>query len=61
MQIIVEFLRDAAKIVFGSAIVGFFIPGLAGDVSFRTFVGGVVSTMVLLVLAVILSRRKTKL
>lgn len=58
MQIIVEFLRDAAKIVFGSAVVGFFIPGLVGDVSFNTFIIGVIATVVLLVLAVILSKQK---
>ena len=55
MKIISDFLSDIAKIVFGSAVVGYFLPGFAGEVSFRIFIGGLLSTVLSLVLAVKLS------
>lgn len=59
MNIIVDFLKDAAKIVFGSAVVGFFIPGLAdGGVKIGVFFGGIVATVTFLILAVVLSKLK---
>ena len=45
----------ARKIVFGSLVVGVFIPGSLGEVSWVTFLGGIVTTSFLLVLALILS------
>jgi len=60
MEIIINFLGDSAKIIFGSAVVGFFIPGLAGKVTLVTFVTGSLLTFVFLWLAVVLSRLKKK-
>lgn len=55
MEVITDFLTDSAKIVFGSAVIGFFIPGIVGPISTSTFAGGAVATALLLTLAVILS------
>lgn len=55
MEVITDFLTDSAKIVFGSAVIGFFIPGIVGPISPVTFAGGAVATALLLTLAVILS------
>ncbi len=40
IESISEFFADLAKILFGSAVVGFFVPGFAGNVSIPTFVVG---------------------
>lgn len=60
MSVIIDFLTDGAKIVFGSAVVGFFIPGIAGEVTRAVFIFGSIATAVLLVLAVILSEKIKK-
>jgi len=57
MEIIINFLTDAAKIVFGSAVVGFFIPGLSGKITWVVLLGGVGATAGFLTLAVSLSKR----
>lgn len=55
MEVIVNFLTDSAKIVFGSAVIGFFIPGIVGPISLAVFASGAIATIVLLFLAVIIS------
>ena len=60
MEIIVNFLGDTAKIIFGSAVVGFFIPGLVGKVTVATFIIGGLATIFFLWLAVLLSKLKKK-
>lgn len=40
MTIIIDFLKDGAKIVFGSAAVGFFVPSLAEQVTPTIFALG---------------------
>ena len=60
MEIIVNFLGDASKIIFGSAVVGFFIPGLAGRVTAVTFIAGSLATIFFLWLAVLLSKLNKK-
>lgn len=40
-----KYLMDLSKLLFGSAIVGFFIPGYSGKVSTAIFIIGVVSSM----------------
>lgn len=57
MDVIINFLTDAAKIIFGSAVVGFFIPGIAGSISFVLFVGGLFATISMLTFAAILSHK----
>lgn len=56
MSVIVDFLTDAAKIIFGSAIVGFFIPGISGSVTTTAFFSGIVTTAGFLVFASVLSK-----
>jgi hypothetical protein len=38
MDVIINFLTDAAKIIFGSAVVGFFIPSFGGHISNSIFI-----------------------
>ena len=61
MTVIIDFLTDAAKIVFGSAVIGFFIPGLTSEITKTMLFGGVVVTAVFLVLAVVLSKQMQKI
>lgn len=57
MIIIIDFLKDGAKIVFGSAVVGFFIPSITGTITRGVFWGGVVATIFLLGLAIVLAKK----
>jgi len=57
MNVIVDFLTDSAKIIFGSAVVGFFIPGVSGQITNSIFVSGILTTAVFLGTAVILSKQ----
>lgn len=57
MEIIINFLGDASKIIFGSAVVGFFIPGLSGKITWAVLFGGIFGTAVFLIVAVSLSKR----
>ena len=57
MNVIIDFLTDSAKIVFGSAVIGFFIPGISGQITNIVFVGGIFATAIFLGIAVILSRQ----
>lgn len=61
MEVVVDFLTDAAKIVFASAVIGFFIPGLSGEVTTQMFSAGIVATASFLVLAAALSKRSKKI
>ena len=61
MDVIINFLIDAAKIIFGSAVVGFFIPGIVGDISTTLFLGGIFVTITFLLLAASLSKRMQQL
>ena len=60
MAVIIDFLTDAAKIVFGSAVVGFFIPGVSGEVNQQMFIGGIMVTAIFLFLAAVLSEQIQK-
>ena len=60
MDIIIGFLADAAKIIFASAVVGFFVPSFGGNVSNSIFIGGAGITILFLAIAVALSRIKVK-
>ena len=57
MEIIINFLGDASKIVFGSTVVGFFIPNLSGKITWAVLWGGVGVTVGFLILAVSLSKK----
>jgi hypothetical protein len=58
MDVIISFLTDAAKIVFASAVVGFFIPAFGASVTNTMFTGGAIMTIFLLTVAVGLSKLK---
>ncbi|MBI2454222.1 MAG: hypothetical protein HYV54_01440 [Parcubacteria group bacterium] len=60
MSVIIDFLTDGAKIVFGSTVVGFFIPGITSEVTKTMFIAGGIVTAVFLILAVILSKQVQK-
>ena len=40
IEVISKMFADLAKILFGSAVVGFFIPGASGSVGISTFIIG---------------------
>ncbi len=60
MGVIIDFLTDGAKIVFGSAVVGFFIPGVPGEITKTMFIAGGIVTAMFLILAMILSKQVQK-
>ena len=60
MNVIIDFLTDAAKIIFGSAVVGFFVPSISGEIIKAMFFGGATATLVFLVLAAVLSNKIKK-
>jgi len=51
-----DFLLDSSKILFGSLVVGAFLPGTTGPVSWVTFVIGIFLTISFLIVAIILSK-----
>lgn len=55
-KIIANFLLDGAKIIFGSLVVGAFVPSAAGNISWITFTGGLLAIAVFLSLAANLSK-----
>ena len=57
IEIIANFLNDATKIIFASIVVGFFV---SNQISYNIFLGGMVTTIIFLVLA-ILTATLTKL
>jgi len=56
MRVIVSFLLDGAKILFGSLVVGVFVPSAAGAIPWATFVTGLGLTAAFLAIAVVLSK-----
>jgi len=53
VESISNFFADLAKIVVGSAVVGFFVPGFGGDISTPIFISGTIISTGLFVLSVI--------
>jgi len=54
-----EFFLDGAKIIFGSVVVGAFIPGTGGPISWLTFVIGTLATISFLVVSATITIRLT--
>lgn len=54
LKVIANFLLDGAKIIFGSLVIGVFVPSATGSVPWFTFLFGVLSTAVSLGAAVYL-------
>ncbi|MBA3047303.1 hypothetical protein KKC83_01460 [Patescibacteria group bacterium] len=53
IEIIANFLNDAAKIVFASIVVGFFV---SSEISLPIFFGGMSVTVVFLIFTIIISK-----
>jgi len=51
-----NFLLDGAKIIFGSLVVGAFVPTATGNISWVTFASGLLVIVVFLLLATNLSK-----
>lgn len=56
LKTISNFLSDGAKIIFGSMVIGVFVPGASGEIPWFTFIVGIVLTVSFLVLSIILSK-----
>lgn len=54
IESISEFFADLAKILFGSAVVGFFVPGFGGNVSTSVFISGTIISAGLFVSSVVI-------
>lgn len=55
-EILSKYFVDLSKILFASAVVGFFIPNYSGQVSLLTFVLGSIFSAGFLVLGVMISK-----
>jgi hypothetical protein len=51
IEIASDFLRDTAKIIFGSTVIGFF---LSTELSVSILIGGILSTSIFLYLSIML-------
>jgi len=51
-----QYFSDLSKITFGSAVLGFFVPGAVGSITIPIFIGGILATAVCLMFSIILLR-----
>ncbi|MBI3334873.1 MAG: hypothetical protein HY001_00010 [Candidatus Portnoybacteria bacterium] len=58
MQLAAKTFADLAKILFGSAVVGFFIPGFSGAVNIPTFLVGSLFAVSFFALSIIMLKSK---
>jgi len=58
VESISKFFSDLAKILFGSAVVGFLIPGFSGNVTAFVFITGALSSVGLFLLSVIILKNE---
>ncbi len=56
VKIISNFLADSAKIIFGSLVVGVFIPSASGEKPWLTFALGILLTITFLSISILLSK-----
>lgn len=56
IKVLSDFLSDTAKIIFASAVVGFFIPGMTGELPQVVLIGGLIATTTFLVAAMLLAK-----
>ena len=54
LKIISNFFLDGAKIVFGSLVIGAFVPGISTETPWHLFVVGIAGTLSLLIASVYL-------
>ena len=55
-SVVSNFLLDSAKIIFGSLVIGVFVPSAGGEVPWLTFVVGILMTVSFLISAIKLSK-----
>ncbi|MFC1612749.1 hypothetical protein ACFL23_00265 [Patescibacteria group bacterium] len=60
LKIISNFLSDSAKIIFGSMVIGIFVPSASGETPWATFIMGLTLTIAFLISAIILSKPSKK-
>ncbi len=56
VEIIAKLVIDLGKILFGAAVVGFFIPGFSGAVTPLTFISGALLSGLLFSIGVMLTK-----
>ncbi|HEY4495748.1 MAG TPA: hypothetical protein VJC04_00085 [Candidatus Paceibacterota bacterium] len=56
IKVIANFLLDGAKIIFGSLVVGAFVPSLSDNISWSTVALGLIFVVIFLSLATNLSK-----
>ena len=50
-NVVSNFLLDGAKIIFGSLVIGVFVPSASGEVPWVTLVAGILLTLSFLILS----------
>lgn len=55
-SVVSDFFLDGAKLIFGSLVIGVFVPGAAGKIPWLTFAIGIGMTVLFLSIAVRLSK-----
>lgn len=58
LKVLADFSIDLAKVLVISAVIGFFIPGLSGNINTRTFVFGSLLAILLLSIGLKLTPEK---
>lgn len=62
LKVVANFLLDGAKIIFGSLVVGVFVPGASGEIPWTTFLSGIGLTITFLGISAALTKTyKTEL
>lgn len=56
LKIVSNFLSDGAKIIFGSLVIGVFLPNASGEKPWLTFLLGIVLTVAFLFIAILLTK-----
>jgi len=56
LEVVSDFFLDGAKIIFGSLVVGVFVPGAAGKIPWLICAIGVAVTMLFLTVAAMLAK-----
>ena len=57
LKIISNFFLDGAKIIFGSLVVGVFVPGISTETPWHVFIAGITLTLMLLIFSVYLIKK----
>jgi len=52
-----EFFLDGAKIIFGSVVIGAFVPNVSAPISWLTFLVGTIATVFFLVISATITTR----